>query len=384
MYNIEEIRMELFSMQDLKYREFHSRLMPTVDKELVIGVRTPDLRKYAKKLVKEKPELAAAFLKDLPHKYYEENNLHAFIVEQIKDFDECLGETDRFLTYIDNWATCDCFVPKVFKNNPEQLLAIVERWVKSDEVYRVRYGVKMLMDLYLEEYFEERFLEMAASAADRLKDYYIKMVVAWYFATALAKQYDAVLPYIESCRLESWTHNKAIQKAIESYRITPEQKEYLRTLKVQEAKIIKWNDKYSKDFIDISMEWLVKYDLLEDIDLEILNHPYENILYDGGMIFFARLGKDIAGTVSMMKMDEKSWEIVKLGVKEKYQGRGIGRKLMDTVMDFAYEKGAEKIVLFTNSKLATAIELYFKYGFKEIPMADNEYEEADKKMELYL
>lgn len=229
----EKIRGELFAMQDLKYRDFHSRLMPTVDKELVIGVRTPNLRKYAKTVAKTDGNAAAEYLRLLPHRYYEENNLHAFLIEQIKDFDRCLEETDKFLSYIDNWATCDCFVPKVFKKYPKELLEAIEKWIVTDEVYRVRYAVKMLMDFYLEEHFEERFLNMAASAADRLEDYYIKMVVAWYFATALAKQYEAVLPYIEQQRLEPWTHNKAIQKSIESYRITPEQKEYLRGLKVK-------------------------------------------------------------------------------------------------------------------------------------------------------
>ena len=229
----ERIRSDLFEMQDLKYRDFHSRLMPTVDKELVIGVRTPALRKYARDLMKNEPETAAEYLKILPHKYYEENNLHAFLIEQIKDFGQCLEETDKFITYIDNWATCDCFVPKVFKKYPEQLLVSVEKWIVSQEVYCVRYAVKMLMDFYLEEHFEERFLKMAASAADRIDDYYIKMVVAWYFATALAKQYETALPYIEAKTLEKWTHNKAIQKSIESYRITPEQKEYLRSLKVK-------------------------------------------------------------------------------------------------------------------------------------------------------
>jgi len=226
---LEEIRKRLFEMQDLQYRDFHAKLMPNVDKEKIIGVRTPALRKYAKEVAKlpGRPD----FLKALPHIYYEENNLHGFIIETIRDYDECMAETERFLPYIDNWATCDMMSPKVLGKHKEKLAEAVERWLASGETYTIRFGVNMLMRHFLDEDFDLKYPAMAAGI--RSEEYYVKMVVAWYFATALAAQYDAVLPFLEEGRLELWTHNKAIQKARESYRITKEQKEYLKTLKRQ-------------------------------------------------------------------------------------------------------------------------------------------------------
>lgn len=226
-YTVESIQKQLFEMQDLEYKAFHSRLMPTISPETIIGVRTPALRKFAKEIAKY--DVAEAFIKELPHQYYEENNLHGFLVEGMKDFDKCLAEVDRFLPYVDNWATCDMMRPKVFKKNPEALLPKVEDWMASGETYTVRYGIGMLMTYFLEDNFDLKYAE--AVAAVQSEEYYVKMMVAWYFATALAKQWDVVIPFIEEGRLEKWTHNKAIQKAIESYRITPEQKVYLRGLK---------------------------------------------------------------------------------------------------------------------------------------------------------
>lgn len=224
---IQAVRKGLFELQDLEYKAFHSRLMPTISPETIIGVKTPALRKFAKDLANlRETEL---FLKDLPHTYYEENNVHGFLVEGMKDFDKCLAEVDRFLPYVDNWATCDMMRPKVFKKNPKALLPKIEEWMASGETYTVRYGIGMLMTYFLEEHFEIKYPE--AVAAVESEEYYVRMMVAWYFATALAKQWDAVIPFIEEGRLEKWTHNKAIQKAIESYRITPEQKVYLRTLR---------------------------------------------------------------------------------------------------------------------------------------------------------
>lgn len=223
----EKIQQNLFEMQDKEYRNFHAALMPTVDKERVIGVRTPNLRKFARKMAKEAE--IGAFLSDMPHWYYEENNLHAFIIEQIKDYEECLAEVEKFLPYIDNWATCDMLSPKVFKTHTKELLTSIERWIASNETYTVRFGLGMLMRFYLDDAFETRYLKMAASV--RSEEYYVNMMIAWYFATALAKQYDAAIVYLESQKLDVWTHNKAIQKACESYRITKEQKEFLRTLK---------------------------------------------------------------------------------------------------------------------------------------------------------
>lgn len=225
---LKEIKDTLFSMQDLSYRDFHAKLMPTIDKETIIGVRTPALRKYAKELIKTDLEV---FLQDLPHEYYEENNLHGFIIEAIKDYDQCLAAINAFLPYVDNWATCDMMGPKVFKKHLSELRAQIQMWLDSGEDYTIRFGVNMLMKYYLDEAFEPEYLDWVASIQS--EEYYVKMVVAWYFATALAKQYEATIGIVEQKRLEKWTHNKTIQKAVESYRITDEQKCYLKTLKMK-------------------------------------------------------------------------------------------------------------------------------------------------------
>ena len=228
----ERIREELFSMQDLSYREFHSRLMPDVEKDTVIGIRVPVLRKYVKELAKD-PEIGE-FLEDLPHRYYEENNVHGFLIQQMKEYGQCMEELEKFLPYINNWATCDMTSPKVFKKHKEELLEAVRRCIVSDHVYTVRYGIGMLMQHYLDEDFREEYPQMVSEI--RSEEYYVNMMIAWYFATALAKQYETILPYIEKQKLDVWTHNKTIQKACESYRITPEQKAYLRTLKIKKKK----------------------------------------------------------------------------------------------------------------------------------------------------
>ncbi len=230
MTDIEKrVQARLFELQDLGYRDFHSKLMPTVPKEKIIGVRVPQLRKFAKEFAKT--EDSKDFLKILPHKYYEEDNLHAFLIEQIKDFDECISALDDFLLYVDNWATCDMMTPKVFKNNTEKLLSKIEEWLISDYTYQVRFAMGMLMKFYLDENFDEKYLKLAASV--KSDEYYIKMMIAWYFATALAKQWEKTVSYIENKVLDKWTHNKTIQKAVESYRITKEQKEYLKQLKIK-------------------------------------------------------------------------------------------------------------------------------------------------------
>ena len=222
----ERIREKLFEMQDLQYRDFQAKLVPTVDKETIIGVRTPAVRKFAREIGRD-PEISR-FLADLPHQYYDENNLHSFIIERIKDYEECLGEVERFLPYIDNWATCDTQSPKVFAKHTEELLGPIRRWIASDRPYTVRYGIGMLMKFYLDENFKVQYLEMVSSV--RSEEYYVKMMAAWYFATALAKQYDDAVRYLQDKKLDAWTHNKTIQKARESYRITAEQKAYLKTL----------------------------------------------------------------------------------------------------------------------------------------------------------
>ena len=225
----DEIREGLFAKQDIKYRDFQVGLIPGKTVDSMIGVRTPELRKFAKELLKN-PEIGD-FLSALPHQYFDEDQLHAFIISGMKDFDKCMEELERFLPYVDNWATCDQMSPKIFKKYRQQLFSRIEEWIKSDRTYTVRFAVGMLMEHFLDEDFDPKYPEMVAKL--RSEEYYINMMIAWYFATALAKQYDTVIPYIEKKKLDVWTHNKTIQKAIESYRITPEQKEYLRSLKIK-------------------------------------------------------------------------------------------------------------------------------------------------------
>ena len=221
---MEEIQKHLFELQDMAYRDFHSRLMPDIDKETVIGIRVPVLRKYAKSIVGT--ELAEKFIKELPHRYYEENNLHMMLITRIKDYEKCLSEIERFLPYIDNWATCDFPAPKCFENHKEDLLPVIKRWIASSETYTIRYGIGMLMRLYLDEDFDPEYVRIVAEV--KSDEYYVNMMIAWYMATALAKQWDAVIPYIEEHRMPDWVHRKTIQKAVESYRITDEQKKYLK------------------------------------------------------------------------------------------------------------------------------------------------------------
>ena len=222
-----DIKEQLFAMQDMAYKEFHQKLMPTVAQEKVIGVRTPALRKFAKEYAKSAE--AEIFLKTLPHTYYEENNLHAFLIEQIRDFDVALAETERFLPYIDNWATCDMFFPKVFLKHPEVMYQKAEEWMRSEKTYTIRYGIGILLRMFLGEMFSEAVLEKVASV--RSEEYYVNMMIAWFFATALTKQYASAVAYIENGRLAAWVHNKTIQKARESLQIDQSAKAYLNTLK---------------------------------------------------------------------------------------------------------------------------------------------------------
>ncbi len=221
------LQIELFELQDLKYKEFHQKLMPTVSPDKVIGIRTPVLRKFVKEFGKR--EEAESFLKNLPHKYYEEDNLHAFLLEQIKDYDILIKELNKFLPFVDNWATCDMMRPKILKDHKEELLENIKKWLSSKDTYTIRFAVNCLMNYYLEEDFKSEYLNWVKDVQS--EEYYINMVRAWYFATALAKQYDATVKILENNILDKWTHNKTIQKAVESYRITKVQKTYLKTLK---------------------------------------------------------------------------------------------------------------------------------------------------------
>ena len=220
----EELLQRLFALQDAKYQAFQAKLIPNIAPERIIGVRTPELRKLAK-------QVGDDFKKELPHRYFEENQIHSFMLEREKDFEKAISDVEAFLPYVDNWATCDQLSPKVFSKHKGELLPYVRRWLGSEHTYTIRFGMGMLMQHFLDDAFAPEYPELVAAVQS--EEYYVRMMQAWYFATALAKQYDAVLPYVENYRLEKWTHNKAIQKSVESYRITPEQKEHLRGFRLK-------------------------------------------------------------------------------------------------------------------------------------------------------
>ena len=228
-----EIVAELFRLQDKDYALMQAKIIPTVSQDRIIGVRTPALRNFAKSLNKDQD--IGEFLSSLPHQYFDEDQLHAFVISLERDFDKCIAEVDAFLPFIDNWATCDQLSPKAFKKEPEKLLPYIRIWINSDKTYTIRFAIGLLMQHFLDDHFDIKYVDEVAGI--RSEEYYVKMMIAWYFATALAKQYELVLPYLEDKRLDDWVHNKAIQKSIESYRITDEQKAYLRTLKVRQSKL---------------------------------------------------------------------------------------------------------------------------------------------------
>ena len=222
------IKEELLALQDISYADFQAKLTPNIPRDLFIGVRVPELRKLAKK-VAEEPE-TSKFLRDLPHKYYDENILHGLLISEMRDYDACIEAVDEFLPYIDNWAVCDIMSPKIFKKNKEALLEKIKEWSASEKTYTCRFGIEMLMSHFLDDDFKPEYLEIPLFVY--CEDYYVQMMIAWFFATALAKEWDATIKYMEDKRLDTWTHNKAIQKARESRRITLKEKEYLKSLKV--------------------------------------------------------------------------------------------------------------------------------------------------------
>lgn len=219
---------QLFALQDVAFGDFQAKLMPNISRNNIIGVRTPALRALARKIAKT--DAAQEFIGQLPHRYFEENNLHAFIVAQTSDFDEAMRQTELFLPHIDNWATCDQFTPATFKKHPDELLKAVRRWIESSHTYTVRFAIKMLMTFYLDDLFCNEYPQMVAAV--KSDEYYVKMMIAWYFATALSKQYDAIVGYLTEHRLDAWCHNKTIQKAVESYRISDERKAALKKMKI--------------------------------------------------------------------------------------------------------------------------------------------------------
>ena len=217
----------LLSFGDNEYKEFQSKLVPNIDKDTIIGVRTPDMRNIAKEVFNTLE--SKEFLEELPHKYYEENLVHIFLISMIKDFDECIKELERFMPYIDCWPVCDQSSPKVFKKNHDKILPYIKKWISSKHIYTSRFGMRILMNEFLDDDFKKEYLDLVANVKG--EDYYLKMMVAWYFATALAKQYDETIKYIENHKLDEWVHKKAIQKAIESFRVSDEHKDYLKTLR---------------------------------------------------------------------------------------------------------------------------------------------------------
>lgn len=223
-----DLQKQLFKRQDVEYKQFQQKLIPSIDPNTIIGVRTPQLRKFAREFAKT-PQ-AIPFLSSTPHHYFEENNLHAFVIELMPDFDKTMAFTEAFLPYIDNWATCDSFSPKIFRKHPAETFEKIKLWLRSDHVYTIRYGIGLLLGNFLDSEFQPEMIDLVAEL--RSDEYYVNMMIAWYFATALTKQYEAALPVLIGKQLAPWTHNKAIQKALESYRVTPEKKVYLRTLKV--------------------------------------------------------------------------------------------------------------------------------------------------------
>ena len=220
-----KIQNDLFNMRDEKFAQFNASLIPTTESKKVIGVRTPDLRKYAKTISD-----SDKFLSELPHKYFEENQIHTFILSDIRDIEKCINLIDVFLPYVDNWATCDQLIPKIFTKKLDILLPYIRKWIKSNHTYTVRFAIGLLMRFYLGEKFNSSYADMVIKV--KSNEYYINMMRAWYFATALAKNWNDVIGIIENKKLDTWTHNKTIQKATESYRITDKQKEYLRELKI--------------------------------------------------------------------------------------------------------------------------------------------------------
>lgn len=221
------IREELFKLQDKKYKDFQAKLIPNIDINSLIGVRTPELKNLAKRMVKENNY--SSFLNDLPHKYFDENQLHAFIISEIKNYDECINYINKFLPFVDNWATCDQMSPKVFKKHKDDLIKYIKKWIKSKKTYTIRFGIGMLMQYYLDNEFKIEYLDLVCNI--KSEEYYVNMMKAWFFATSLAKKYDETIKIIENNILDKWTHNKTIQKSIESYRITADEKEYLKGLK---------------------------------------------------------------------------------------------------------------------------------------------------------
>lgn len=222
-----KIYKELQALKEKEYADFQAKLVPTIEPSTILGIRVPKLRALAKSYIRDQE--CQVFLDSLPHNYYDENMLHAILISEMKDYDKCINRLEAFLPYVDNWAVCDIMSPKLFKRYRGDLMTRIKVWIASEETYTIRFGLGMLMTHFLDEDFRLEYLDMASSI--RSDEYYVNMMIAWFFATALAKQWEVSLPYIEGKKLDDWTHKKAIQKARESLRISKEKKEYLKGLK---------------------------------------------------------------------------------------------------------------------------------------------------------
>lgn len=227
--NFDDLHNKLFELQDSQYRNFAIKLLPTVDKDTIIGIRTPVLGRFAKKYFHA--DNAKEFLNNLPHRYFEENSIHTLIVSDIKNYDDCIQAADKFLPYVDNWATCDSLVPKIFAKHTERLIVDIKRWIDSNSTYTIRFGISMLMKFYLDQHFDKQYLNWVA--AIKFNDYYVEMMAAWYFAEALVKQYDSAVVFLEQNLLPRSVHVKTIRKAVDSRRIPDKRKEYLKSLRVK-------------------------------------------------------------------------------------------------------------------------------------------------------
>ena len=223
-----DIISKLFDIQDKKYLDFQSKLIPNIDKDSIIGVRSPDLKKLAKDMYKS--DTYKLFLDELPHKYFEENQLHSFIISEIKDYNDCVSLINKFLPYVDNWATCDQLNPKCLKKDLDNLIIEIKKWIKSSDTYTIRFGIITLMRYFLDDKFDKSYLKLVSNI--KSSEYYVNMMISWFFATALAKQYDSTIYIIENKILDDWIHNKTIQKCVESNRISLNKKEYLKSMKV--------------------------------------------------------------------------------------------------------------------------------------------------------
>lgn len=360
----ENIKKRLLELQDEKYRLFQAKLMPGVELERIIGVRTPALRKLGKELAKT--DGIETFLQALPHQYYDEYNLHGFIISECRDYDKTVAYLDALLTWVDNWATCDLLSPKIFKKNRDRLAADIDRWIASDHTYTIRFGMEMIMSHYLDQNYDRSWLEKVAVI--RSEEYYVNMMIAWFFATALAKQWDDAATYIVDKRLDVWTHNKTIQKAVESDRITAEQKVYLRGLKRKKTEELYTCSQMNEAEARSACEW--KY----EGEYAVYNFPtWEEVCQRGwsladakkrkGAYYSVYDGKEMIGFFHIMPRIGR----VELGIGMKPErcGRHQGKGFVETAVQMVEKRYPDMpVVLLVKAVNKRAIRCYESCGFQ--------------------